>query len=91
MLKDIFTPRQSSKTTTTTHLSASAEMAENPYIERVVLPDGQVMVVARGSLAAAKGVVAARKAALRRMAEQTQDGHENVIAWDRPAKIQRAS
>lgn len=64
MLKDIFTPRRSTQST-----PATQQTTENPYVERVALPDGEVMFVARGSLAAAKGVVAARKAALRRMSE----------------------
>ena len=86
MLRDIFTLRQSTPTT-----PRSQQVAKDPYLERVVLPDGQIMFVARGSLAAAKAVVAARKVALRRMAEQRQDGHETVFLEERSARARRAS
>lgn len=36
--------------------------------DAVILPDGQVYVVPRGNLVAAKGLLAARKAAERRLA-----------------------
>lgn len=86
MLKDIFTLRQTTLTKT-----GSQQVKEDPYVERVVLPDGQVMLVARGSLAAAKAVVAARKVALRRMAEQCQGGHDITFLVDRSARSRRAS
>lgn len=86
MLKDIFTTRKSTTTT-----PARQHFAENPYLERVVLPDGEVMLVARGSLVAAKAVVAARKAALRRMAEHKQYGREIVFLEERARKDDRSA
>ncbi|MGH2486211.1 MAG: hypothetical protein ACRDHE_09385 [Ktedonobacterales bacterium] len=65
MFKEVFTSRRPTGITPTELVTA-----ENPYIERVTLPDGHVIYVARGSLAAAKSVVAARKLALRRMEER---------------------
>ncbi len=65
MFKKLFT---SSRPTGTAPIELVT--AENPSIERVTLPDNHVIFVARGSLAAAKKVIAARKLALRRMEER---------------------
>ena len=65
MFKELFTSRRPTGIAPTELVTA-----ENPYVERVTLPDGYVMYVARGSLVAAKSVVAARKLALRRMEER---------------------
>lgn len=65
MFKEMFTSRRP-----TGNAPTELVTAENPYTERVTLPDGHVIFVARGSLAAAKSVVAARKLALRRMEER---------------------
>lgn len=86
MLKDVFTSGRSTQNT-----NAPQQATDNPYVERVVLPDGAVMVVARGSLAAAKSVVAERKAALRRMEEQGRNGHDIVFLEERASKGRRAS
>jgi len=41
---------------------------KHPPLDRVTLPDGEVVFVARGNLAAAKALYAAQKRALRRVA-----------------------
>lgn len=84
MLKDIFIARQTITTT-------SQQDSDNPFMERVVLPDGQVMFVPHGNLAAAKAVLAARNAALRRIAEHKQGAHEIVFLQERVQKGRRAS
>jgi hypothetical protein len=48
------------------------------YVDRVVLADGQVMVVPRANLAAAKALLAAQKAAQRRVAARATA----IRAWE---------
>lgn len=83
---ELFTSKRS-----TNALVIDQSVADNPYVERVVLPDGQVMMVARGSLVAAKTVIAARKAALRRLEAQYELERETLFQREHPMRERRAS
>jgi hypothetical protein len=87
MFKELFTSSRPTGTEPTELVTAV-----NPYIERVTLPDGHVIFVARGSLAAAKSVVAARKLALRRLEERSlTEGREEQRTDGAPIRARRAS
>lgn len=86
MFKELFTSSRSTDTAPTELVTG-----ENPYIERVTLPDGHVIFVARGNLAAAKSVVAARKLALRRMDERRLADERVAQRTDgAPIRVRRA-
>ena len=86
MFKELFVSRP-----TATIAARGAFAQDDARAERVVLPDGNVLYVARGSIAAAKAVVAAKKAALRRLDEQNLIHGEMRFGNGRARAGQRAS